>query len=124
MSDFLPEYRAVPTSRGWRPSIKRFVGEAEKLVPYPGGPRFFPTKDEAEDAAKEYMRVTLNREIKGERSEDHAAELSEIDAWRRAKAEQEQAEKDRVFGSNGPRIVRNCNGGEVIVEQRKKVVRA
>jgi len=93
MSDFLPDYRAVPTSKGWRPSVCRFVGEREKLVPYEGGPRYFATKDEAVEAAKEYMRQSLNPPIRAEKAEADTLGRAQwhIERAARAAEQQEQA---------------------------------
>jgi hypothetical protein len=110
--DFLPDYRAVPTKNGWRPSIKRFVGEREKLVPYPDGPRYFETEAEAKAAAMEYMRAILNTDIEAEQVAAEI-ELTEMQKWKMSKAEQAAAERLKVFG------VRDFHGNKVAVERVK-----
>ncbi len=117
--EFLPEYRAVPTASGWRPSFRRFVGEREKLVPYPGGPRYFPSAEQAKAAAMEYLKVQFNTPVAGCVIEPKQ-ELDEYTRWRRQKDEQERAERARVFGAK-PAAPRNVSGSSVVVEYRRKV---
>lgn len=115
MAAFLPDYRAVPTSKGWRPSYRLFEGQKEKLVPYKGGPRFFDTAEEARAAAREYLRPHLNPPLAaGEIPLEQ--ELSEIEQWRREKAEQEEAERRKVFGEMPTKVVFTRSGRAVEVE--------
>lgn len=112
---FLPEYLAVPTSQGWRPSFRLFAGERERLVPYKDGPRFFPSKTEAESAAKDHVRPILNAPIYA----DQRTEISEIEAWRAKRDAQAEKERVKVFGQRPRAIVRDCAGNEVKVETRR-----
>lgn len=117
--DFLPEYRAVPTSNGWRPSFRRFVGERERLVPFPNGPRYFATKDEARDAAKEYLRGQFNTPVTGCVCET-PEHLDEVAEWRQRKEEEAAIEIRRVFGDARPISIRDVNGREIAVERKRR----
>lgn len=98
IGDFLPEYKAVPTPRGYRPSYRLFVGEREKLVPYREGPQHFPTATAAIDAAKEYVRAKLNPTIRAEQAEV-VADVLGVDAWHRERAGQAARDQQEAFGT-------------------------
>ena len=115
MTDFLPDYHYLPVRDGYVATYKLFADKPFRMIP---GKETFATAYQAIEAAKAYVRQRINSKITSERIEQ-AAELSEFDAWRRAKAENEQAERERVFGAMPRQIVRNCAGNEVKVERRK-----
>ena len=96
--DFLPEYKGVPTSKGYRPSYRLFVGEREKLVPYREGPRYFTTLAGAIEASKEYVRAKLNPVIRSEQSEV-VADILGVSAWQDEKAAQPARDQIQAFGT-------------------------
>lgn len=112
---FLPEYSFVPTRGGYRPAYRLFVGKPLHMVP---GSEPLPTAGQAVAAAMDYVRERINSKIEAEQIEVEA-ELSEFDAWKRRKADQERAERHRVFGPQA--IIRDCAGNEVKVETRRRV---
>lgn len=110
---FLPRCKAVPTDKGYRPSFVRFEGERERLVPYAGGPRYFPTREAAEDAAADYLRPQLNPPVVGMQISIEA-EMTEYDLWKQEKAQQAEAERLRIFGG-----AIFSKGRAVVVERRR-----
>jgi hypothetical protein len=115
-SDFLPEFHYVPWDGGYIGTYKLYEDKPFKQIP---GRVVYPTSGQARAAAKAFVAAGINTKIEAERFEQ-ARELSEIEEWRQRKAAEAIAERERVFG-NGPRLVRNCAGGEVVVELRRKV---
>lgn len=116
---FCPDYRAVSTSHGWRPSYRLFEGQRERLVPYKNGPRYFPTADDAREAAREYLRPHLNPPITAYEM-PLERELSEVDRWRRRRSELAEAEKRQIFGESSPKTVFTKNGRQVEVEVKRR----
>lgn len=95
--DLLPEYKAVPTPHGYRPSYRLYVGQPERCVTYPEGPRYFATAGEAVRAAQEHVRATLNPPIRAEKLV--ATDELGVDEWRRQKAQQAIEEQQSVLGA-------------------------
>lgn len=115
--EFFPEISTIPYRGGYLGTYRLFAGQSFRQIP---GRVIYPEPWQASKAAEAYVIAGLNPKIESERIEQ-AAELSEFDAWKRAKSEQEQAERARVFGPGPRAIVRDCAGNEVVVEQRRKV---
>lgn len=113
--DFLPQYKAVPTSTGWRPSYRLFVGEKEKVVP---GSPVFPSVAEAVQAAMDYVRVKLNPPILSYAVKPDADELIRQE-WREQKVREAEEERVKVFGAHGPQTVFSRHGKPVTVERRR-----
>lgn len=117
---FLPDYRAVPTTGGWRPSFRLFVGEGERLVPYKDGPKFFPSREAAVAAAKEHVQRILNPTIRAEKIEAPVPEIaSEVQDFLARRDQEAEEERTRVFGSDGPAMVFPRRGKPVQVERRR-----
>ena len=118
-TEFFPEYHYLPYRGGYLGTYKLMSEHSFRQIP---GRVIYPTSWQAEAAARAYLAKWLNPKIEAERIEQ-AAELSEFDIWKRQKADEEKAERDRVFGTSPRQIVRDCSGREVVVE-RKRTVRA
>lgn len=112
--DFLPQYIAEETENGWRAYVRRFDGE--KPIPVPKAPRLFATADEARAAAREYLRPHLNPPITAAEI-PLEQELSEVEKWRREKAEQAEAERKAVFKDAPAETIFAKGGRQVQVER-------
>jgi hypothetical protein len=117
---FLPDYKAVPTASGWRPSYMLFVGD-ERMVPFKGGPRYFPTKEAAIAVARSYVQQILNPKLRSETMEPANDALSEEarDFLARRDGEVEE-ERKRVFGGDVPSTVYLRGGRTVAVEMKRR----
>jgi hypothetical protein len=116
-ADFMPEYYYVPWAGGYIGTYRLYDDKPFKQIP---GRVIYPTSGQATAAAKAYVAAGLNPKIEAERIEQER-EISEIDAWRHKKAAEAIAERERAFGPAKPAPVRNCAGGQVVVELRRKV---
>lgn len=116
MRTFLPKAHFKLWYGQYLPAYRLFSESPWTHVP---GGLLYSTPEEAEAAADAYMETLLNQCILAERF-DREIEISEIEAWRRRKAAEAEAEIVRVFGNSKPTVVRDAAGNEVRVEVAKK----
>ena len=110
---FLPEAHYTPWHGAYLATYKFFRECGWTRVP---GDIPYPTAGRAIAAGKAYLADVMNSKESAALIVDEQ-ELSEIEKWRRDKANEAEAEKRRVFGEGGPAIVRDFRGNEVKVER-------
>ncbi|MER8532097.1 hypothetical protein NKH61_05275 [Mesorhizobium sp. M1005] len=108
-ASFLPEFKVVPVSGGYRGSYRLFEDKPFRLIP---GAENHPTAGQALNAAKAYVRERLNPPIRGEITE--ARDVLGLTQWHAERAAREAARQEEVLGGV---IVKS----RTVLIERKKV---
>lgn len=115
--DFLPEYSSMEINGRHRPLFRLFSGAGWKYVRKDGRPIECDSALAAVNAAKECVKAILNPPIRSEKLTSEVLvvpDILDVDAWRQSKAENEAAERERVFSGT---IFRE--GRAIKVEKRR-----
>lgn len=107
------EARAIPYQGQFLAQFRRVHKARYETVMADGENLLFPSASEAECAAWRALVAS-----------GHLTNLMRRDGCTLSDHARASAERDRVFGKPSRQIVRNCSGAEVIVVQRKRMVRA
>lgn len=115
---FLPDYGSLSVDGAYLPLFKLFAGESWRYVRRKGQKVRCETAAAAIIAAKEHVRAILNPPILTTKAEQNIPEIIpeilDVDAWRQSKAEEQAAERERVFSGT---IFRK--GRAIQVEKRR-----
>lgn len=95
---YRPEFRRSPTERWW------FMRNMD-----------FPSATAAKAAADRLIELDEASRTPAHIIELEPEPLGSVEDWRRDKAAELVAERGRVFGFTGPKIVRDCKGNHVEV---------
>lgn len=108
--DFLPEYTFVPVGSGYRPAYRLFVGKPLHMVP---GSTPCASPMQAVRAAKEYVRIKLNPEIRAEQAPSNHDPLG-IAHWHDERAGRAANDQVQAFGAI------YLKGRKIEVEMRRR----
>ena len=114
------EYRIASCGEKYRPEFRRSPMERWWFMRREGKPLEFPTATAAMAAADRYVELDEASRAPAHIIELEPEPLGSVDDWRRDKDAALQAERGRVFGFTGPKIVRDCKGNHVEVKSKRR----
>lgn len=119
---WLPEADSRPDGYGRHRPVFRWYREANwKFVP---GKETYPSAKAAREAAQDYLAAAMNAgrpEAENVCTGLETRLAGNVLAWCQQKSESAEAERIKVFGSDGPSTVMS-NGREVKIERRRRKV--
>lgn len=115
------EYRIASCGDKYRPEFRRSPTERWWFMRRDGKPLEFPTATAAKAAADHYVELDEASRAPAHIIELEPEPLGSVEDWRRNKDAALIAERGRVFGFTGPKIVRDCKGNHVEVVTKGRV---
>lgn len=118
--DFQPEINVVSWKDKYRPMYRRRPTDRWSMIPRDGKIVECETSIQARKIAQEVIDLIVALENPVHLIEDDPEPFGSFEEWRRRKDAEVLAERARVFGVHKPKVIRDCKGNHVKVEEKKR----